>query len=217
MLRSRNFARFLTIAVLLIALTAVSMVHAQDKKVIVSGRNMGVGDISSLDPGLATGSDAIQGIDELFLGLTMIDQTSLETAPGLAESWTISDDGLVTTFKLMQKVPWVHYNADTGAVEEVKDEAGNVRYVTAKDYVYGMTRTLDPATAGGYAYVLADWVKGGADFNGGKAKAEDLGLKAVDDYTLEITAPKKSRSLTQHLWFVDVACTTTMGHRGIRR
>ncbi len=188
-MRSRNFARFLGIAVLMMAMTAVSLVHAQDKKVITSGRNMGPGDVPSLDPALATDSTSIQIIDEIFLGLTMIDQTSLETAPGLAESWTVSDDGLVTTFKLMPNVPWVHYNADTDTVEEVKDEAGNVRYVTAADYVYGMTRTLDPETAGGYAYVLADWINNGAAFNGGTGSAEDLGLKAIDDTTLEITSP----------------------------
>lgn len=192
MLRSRNLVRFFALMLLVVALTAVGLVNAQDKKVITSGRNMGSGDIPSLDPGLATDSNSIQVIDELFLGATMIDQVSLETAPGLAESWTISEDGLVTTFKLMKEVPWVRYNADSGAVEEVKDEAGNVRYVTAQDFVYGMTRTLDPATAGGYALTLAGWIKGGAEFNAGTGKAEDLGLKAIDDNTLEITAPTKA-------------------------
>ena len=192
MLRSRNLVRFFALMLLVVALTAVGLVNAQDKKVLVSGRNMASGDIPSLDPALATDSSSIQVIHEIFLGATMIDQVSLETTPGIAESWTISEDGLVTTFKLMQKVPWVRYNAETDAVEEVKDEAGNVRYVTANDFVYGMTRTLNPETAGGYAYVLADWVKGGADYNSGKGAVEDLGLKAIDDYTLEITAPKKA-------------------------
>ena len=77
-MRSRNFARFLTIAVLLMALTAVSMVRAQDKKILVTGINMTNGDPESLDPGLAQDTKQIQILDELYVGLTRLDEVSLE-------------------------------------------------------------------------------------------------------------------------------------------
>ncbi|MBI1280442.1 MAG: hypothetical protein GC179_20135 [Anaerolineaceae bacterium] len=186
MLRSRNFARFLTIAVLLMALTAVSMVHAQDKKILTTGINMTNGDPESLDPGLAQDTKQIQILDELYVGLTRLDEVSLEVKPGLAESWTISEDGKVFTFKLRKDIPWVRYNADTDAVEELKDDAGNVRYVTANDLVYAWKRNFDPATASPYIYVLAPYVTGGADFKGPDS---ELGVKATDDYTVEITSP----------------------------
>jgi len=201
MLRSRNFARFLTIAVLLMALTAVSMVHAQDKKILVTGINMTNGDPEGIDPGLSQDSKQIQILDELYVGLTRLDEVSLEVRPGLAESWTVSDDGKVFTFKLRKEIPWVRYNADTDAVEELKDDAGNVRYVTANDLVYAWKRNFDPATASPYVYVLAPYVTGGADFKGPDS---ELGVKAVDDYTVEITSPVVAGSFVLNIygmWF----------------
>jgi len=185
-MRSRKFARFLTIAVLLMALTAVSMVHAQDKKILVTGINMTNGDPEGIDPGLSQDSKQIQILDELYVGLTRLDEVSLEVKPGLAESWTISPDGKTFTFKLRKEIPWVRYNADTDAVEELKDDAGNIRYVTASDIVYAWKRNFDPATASPYIYVLAPYVTGGADFKGPDSP---LGVKAVDDYTLEVQSP----------------------------
>ena len=42
-------------------------------------------------------------------------------------------------------------------VVQVTDEAGEVRYVTAHDFVYGALRTMDPETASDYGYLPADW------------------------------------------------------------
>jgi oligopeptide transport system substrate-binding protein len=76
-------------------------------------------------------------------------------------------------------------------VVQETDENGNVRYVTAHDFVYGWTRTLDPATASDYAYVLAIAVAGGAEYNAGDMTVE-LGVKALDDWTLQVTSPIKA-------------------------
>jgi ABC-type oligopeptide transport system substrate-binding subunit len=114
-----------------------------------------------------------------------------KTFAEMAKSWEVSSDGLVYTFHLMDKVPWVHYNKASGAVEEVKDDSGNIRYVTANDYAYGFIRALDPATASPAAYMLAPYIVGAADFNAGKGKADAVGIKAIDNLTLQITAPEK--------------------------
>ena len=87
---------------------------------------------------------------------------------GIAESWTPSDDKTVWTFKL-RDAKW-----------------SDGQPITAKDFVYGITRTLDQNTASPYAFLLYP-IKNATEFNSGKAKAEDVGVKAVDDKTLEFT------------------------------
>jgi oligopeptide transport system substrate-binding protein len=175
----------------MLAALAVSGVGAQDAKILVTGLNMVAGDPDNgLDPSLSSTVQSIQFLDEMYIGLTHLDEITAQVTPGMASEWTVSDDGTVYTFKLMQNVPWVHFNPDSGAVEEVTDENGSVRYVTANDFIYGMTRTLDPNTGGDYAYVLAPYIVGGNEFNAGEADASALGVKALDDYTLEITAPE---------------------------
>src|SRR5690349_16728638 len=188
-MRSRNFVRFLAIAVLMMAFTAVSMVHAQDKKIITSGISMVGADIETIDPGIAQTVSSIDVINELFIGLTSVNSKDNSLTPGIASSFDVSTDKLTYTFHLADNIPWVHYNKDTDAVEEVKDDKGNVRMVTADDVVYGIIRGLDPATASPYAYVYPDFISGAGDFNAGKGKAEDVKVKAVDAKTVEITAP----------------------------
>jgi len=179
------------LALSLILALVIGGASAQEPKVLVTGLNMvGADPDNSLDPSLSSTVQSIQILDELYIGLTHLNEITSAVEPGMATDWTVSEDGLVYTFNLMQNVPWVIYNAESGAVEEVTDESGAVRYVTANDFVYGMTRTLDPNTGGDYAYVLAPYIVNGAEFNAGEAAAEDLGVKAIDDWTLEITSPE---------------------------
>ncbi len=158
-------------------------------KVITVGR--GANDPKSIDPQRAVDARDSELESQLFPGLIVPDVQTNELMPGIAESWEVSEDGKVFTFHLVPEVPWVRYNAETDAVEEMKDDSGKTRYVTAQDFVYGFTRALDPATASPAAYILAPYVVGGAEFNGGSGTAEALGLKAVDEYTFEVTAPEK--------------------------
>jgi len=192
-MRNRHSLRTigLMLALSLILALVIGGASAQEPKVLVTGLNMvGADPDNSLDPSLSSTVQSIQILDELYIGLTHLNEITSAVEPGMATDWTVSEDGLVYTFNLMQNVPWVIYNAESGAVEEVTDESGAVRYVTANDFVYGMTRTLDPNTGGDYAYVLAPYIVNGAEFNAGEAAAEDLGVKAIDDWTLEITSPE---------------------------
>ncbi|MGL5687925.1 MAG: peptide ABC transporter substrate-binding protein, partial [Weissella cibaria] len=91
----------------------------------------------------------------------------------LAESVQKSDDGLTYTFKLRSGLKWA--NGDP---------------ITAQDFVYGWQRTNDPKTASQYAYLFsgiknADAIQSGKDKN-----LDDLGVKALDDQTLEVTLEK---------------------------
>lgn len=91
-----------------------------------------------------------------------------ELQPAGAESWDVSEDGLVYTFHLRD------------------NQYADGEEVVAADYVNCMLRTLDPEVGShdaGTFYVI----KGGEEYNTGKAEKEDVGIKAVDEKTLEIT------------------------------
>lgn len=167
---------------------AVSLTHAQEPKVLRTAA--GPGDPRSIDPQQAFDTKDWNLENVLFPALTTLDEETKEIKPGLAASWGISDDGLVYTFHLVENVPWVHYNADSGEVEQVLDDSGNPRYVTAQDVVYGWTRALDPAVGSPAAFMLAPLIVGGEAFNAGEAGADGLGIRAVDDFTFEVTAPE---------------------------
>jgi len=122
----------------------------------------------TLDPQKANLLDEASIINDLFVGLTT-DAPDAQPIPAGAESWEVSPDGLVWTFRLRRDARW-----------------SDGRPVTAEDYVYGLQRTLDPKTASIYGYLLYV-IKGGLPVNEGKAPLSALGAKALDPHTLQIT------------------------------
>jgi oligopeptide transport system substrate-binding protein len=122
----------------------------------------------SVDPHKTSTTYEAHILRDLFMGLVVQDAKA-ELTPGAAESWTVSDDGLVYTFKLRAGATW-----SDGAP------------VTAQDFVYSFQRLQDPATAAEYASMLQK-VKNAKDVNAGKMKPDELGVKAIDANTLEIT------------------------------
>lgn len=174
-----------------IMVAVVGGVAAQDgMKVLHTAAQFSGGDLETIDPNLAQVNTQIIVIDTMFIGLTTQNPNTGDLDPGIATDWSVSEDGKTWTFNLIHDLPWVRYNADSGAVEQVMDESGNPRYVTANDIVYSWQRALDPATASPYAYVPADFVVNGAAVTAGDAPVEDLGIRAVDDYTFEVTSPE---------------------------
>lgn len=148
-------------------------------------------DPRSIDPQQAIDTRDWNLLAQLFPSLTELDTETHEVVPGAAESWDISDDGLVYTFHLIEGLPWVRYNPDSGVVEQVQDENGNARVVTAHDFVYGYLRALDPATGSPAAYMLSPYIAGATEFNSGEGRPEDVAIEALDDYTLQVTSPEK--------------------------
>jgi len=134
----------------------------------------------SADPSLATDTTSVQVCQALFLGLTDFDDNTMEVIPELATDWSVSDDGLVWTFNLRKDVKWVNYDPDTMMAEELGT-------VTAHDVVYGVKRTIDPATASDYAYVNYIIANAEAVNTGESTDLDSVGVKAVDDFTVEFT------------------------------
>jgi oligopeptide transport system substrate-binding protein len=201
------------LAIFALLVASLALVSAQDDMANVIRTDLGESDVPTLDPALATDSSSIQILNETYIGLTMLDDLTAATIPGMAESWELTDNGDGTstwTFTLRQGIPWVKFNPATGEVEQVTDADGNVRYVTANDFDYGWRRTLNPNTAGEYAYVLAYEVLGGADYHfqevaedGSLAIGDDtLGFGVTDDYTFWVStdAPKETQLSVYGMW-----------------
>ncbi|WP_291582780.1 peptide ABC transporter substrate-binding protein [Clostridium sp. UBA6640] len=125
----------------------------------------------SLDPSKSTdgySSDVLTNVMESLTRLQGDENGQGSIVPGAAEKWDKSDDSTVWTFHL-RDMKW-----------------SDGQPVTAEQFVYGIKRTLDPETASEYAFLLFP-IKNAETYNGGKAKAEDLGVKAIDEKTLEFT------------------------------
>ena len=98
-------------------------------------------------------------------------------APAVAEDWSVSQDGLTYTYKIRKGVKW--YTSDGEEYAEV----------TAKDFVNGLKHAADKKSEA--LYLAQDSVKGLADYVAGNNKDfASVGIKAVDDYTLEYTLNK---------------------------
>ncbi|HEV8308110.1 MAG TPA: peptide ABC transporter substrate-binding protein [Methylomirabilota bacterium] len=123
----------------------------------------------SLDPGLVTGVPEHRIISNLFEGLTTTDPKDLSPRPGMARSWTVSKDGLVYTFQL-REATWT-----------------DRRKVTAHDFVYAWERVLNPKTGAKYAQQLY-YLRNGEEYNKGQVTDfSQVGVKALDDKTLQAT------------------------------
>lgn len=112
-------------------------------------------------------------------GLYRLDEDALPV-PGQAEDVQISEDGLEHTFTLRDGITWS--NGDP---------------VTSNDFRFAWLKALDPDTAGQYAYIIAQFIAGGNDFNSGPSSEEDqeqhdqlresVAIEAPDDKTLRVT------------------------------
>jgi oligopeptide transport system substrate-binding protein len=121
----------------------------------------------TLDPHLAEGRASAHILRDLFEGLTS-ESPEGRIIPGAAIRWNISRDGKTFTFYLRRDALWS--NGDP---------------VTAKDFVYGLRRSADPATASAYAQVLLP-IENAAEVLAGDMPTSELGVVAMDDFTLQI-------------------------------
>jgi oligopeptide transport system substrate-binding protein len=122
-------------------------------------------DVPTLDQHLANSIPSATVGHQIFEGLIRTYQG--EVRPGIAEDWDMSDDGTVYTFYL-RDAQW-----------------SDGEPVTAQDFEYSFRRLLDPATASGYAFIGMA-LKNANAVNKGEVPVEELGVRAIDEKTLEV-------------------------------
>ncbi|EHP4529654.1 oligopeptide ABC transporter substrate-binding protein OppA [Salmonella enterica] len=141
-------------------------VQLADKQTLV--RNNG-SEVQSLDPHKIEGVPESNVNRDLFEGL-LISDVEGHPSPGVAEKWE-NKDFKVWTFHLRKNAKW-----------------SDGMPVTAHDFVYSWQRLADPNTASPYAsYLQYGHIANIDDIIAGKKPATDLGVKALDDHTFEVT------------------------------
>lgn len=126
----------------------------------------------SIDPALNTAVDGAVMINHMFEGLyKWIDDGNgvAKLVLGQAESVDVNAEKTVYTFKIRENAKWSDGQA-----------------VTASDFVYSWQRLVDPATAADYCY-MADILLNANEIMAGEKDKNELGVKAIDEHTLEVT------------------------------
>jgi len=141
-------------------------------------------DVMSMDPQIATDGQSFSAQDLCFAGLSQLDADG-NPIPDLAESWDISDDGLVYTFHIRDS-KWSNGDA-----------------VTAYDFEYAWKRLVNPETASDYNWLLetANVVNGECYDAETGLTPDDLGAKALDEKTFEVTLTKPTGFFLQIVSF----------------
>lgn len=106
--------------------------------------------------------------EHMYENLVTLDDDD-NTVPGAAESWDYDEDTLTYTFHLRKDGVWT--NGDP---------------VTAKDFEFAWSQALNPEVASDYAYFLY-FIKNAEKYFNGEVTWDEVGVKVVDDYTLEVT------------------------------
>ncbi|MBP1039742.1 peptide ABC transporter substrate-binding protein [Vagococcus sp. BWB3-3] len=164
---------------IIIALSAVLLLGAcgnsaqpTNKQEVASAREFGVSldaEVSTVDPALSQDTVSNEVINQVMEGLYRLDPSG-KPIPAMAEKEAdISPDGLTYTFTLKDHVKW-----SDGSL------------VTANDFVYAWQRVADPATGSNYANLMY-FLKNGEKINLAGGDPNSLGVKALDDTTLEVT------------------------------
>lgn len=142
--------------------------------------------VDTLDPHRSSAAWENIVIGDMIVGMMQTGPEG-EVIPGVAESWEIDDTSLVWTFKLREDVVW------SDGVP-----------LTANDFVFALRRIQDPALAAQYSSLLYI-IKNAEEVNNGTLPAEEMGVRAIDDYTLEITlkepAPYLLEMMTHYTTF----------------
>lgn len=122
----------------------------------------------TIDPSLNSQTYGFIYINHAFEGLLSKD-TENNIIPGVAESFELLKDNVTYIFHLRTNAKW-----------------SDGKTVTANDFVYAYRRAVDYKTASELSYLM-DIIKNAKDINKGNMEVESLGVKALDNYTLEIT------------------------------
>lgn len=164
-------------AAILLAMIFLGAVSTSAETILHRGNG---GEPQTLDQAHTLNSSEECILKDLYEGLTIYDATG-QIISGVAESWTLSSDALTYTFKLREDARW-----------------SDGSQVTAEDFVFSFQRIEDPGTAAGYASILYP-IKNAERINGGEIPPSELGVKAINEKTLEITLERPTPFFLQLL------------------
>lgn len=147
-------------------------------------------DFKSLDPQIVTDDSSKLIAYNCFEGLVRVNEKG-EIVPAGAETWSVSSDSLTYTFVLRRDAQWYLTNTSKEELSDTDPEKSDLPMnfdtrVTAKDYVFGLKRAVDPVTGAADGKYLAA-IRNAADILESKKQVSELGVEAIDDYTLKIT------------------------------
>ncbi|MFT8825515.1 MAG: peptide ABC transporter substrate-binding protein [Liquorilactobacillus mali] len=125
-------------------------------------------DLQTLDPSHASDTTSMQMLENTGEGFLQLGKDS-KIEKELATKIATSKDGLTYTFTLRKDAKW-----------------SNGKALTAKDFVYGWQRTINPKTASEYAYLYSGIKNADAIMNG-KKNYKELGIKAIGKYKVQVT------------------------------
>jgi oligopeptide transport system substrate-binding protein len=168
-------------ALLLATFTALLIACSAGESNVVQGNREGIlhygngSEPQGLDPHVVTGVPENHIIRALFEGLAVKNPYTLEPEPGVAESWDISGDGRTVTFHINPEARW-----------------SNGEAMTAQDYVWSWQRALNPAMGNLYAYMLYPVRNAEAFATGQLDDFGKVGVKALDDLTLQVTLNERT-------------------------
>ncbi|WP_064603590.1 peptide ABC transporter substrate-binding protein [Photobacterium sp. J15] len=130
-------------------------------------------EVPTLDPAFSSDTSSSRVIQDMFEGLVSQDGDG-NIIPALATGWKKSDDAKVYTFSLRKGAKW-----------------SNGEPVTAHDFEYSFKRVIDPATGSNYAwYYTMAHILNADSISESKMPKDELGVKALDDLTLQIMLDK---------------------------
>ncbi|MCB5176530.1 MULTISPECIES: peptide ABC transporter substrate-binding protein [Microvirga] len=150
----------------LAAVATAALMGAASAEVVYNRGN--TGEPETLDTHKTSTVQEAHILRDLLEGLVTYNAKG-EAVPGQAAKWEVSDDGTTYRFTLRDGLKWS--NGDP---------------VKASDFVYSYRRIMNPETGAKYANILYP-IKNAEKINKGQAKVEELGVKAIDDKTVEIT------------------------------
>ena len=141
-------------------------------------------DFVSIDPQIASDASSRMIAYNCFEGLVRVDAEG-KIVPAGADSWTVSPDDLVYTFSLRRDAKWYLTNTSQEEMSDIDAEKSRIpadfdERVTAKDYVFGLRRAVDPATNAADGKYLASIVNA-SEILAGKMQAGTLAVEAVDN------------------------------------
>ena len=125
-------------------------------------------EIKTLVPWAASEENAFLVLNQAEEGLFRMDENN-QPQPALCDTYEVSDDKLTYTFHLRDGIQW-----------------SNGEPVKAADFVYAWLKQMSADATNGYSFIMTDYIVNGQEYNEGSVDASEVGVKAVDDQTLEV-------------------------------